>query len=168
MLPVSFNSCMHALHTYAPALGGDAAIVADEVLLGHFPVLAHRRVVQVCGGRGEVGERRVKEWSVIRPGGGRACVQPVQQYGTTWKGAGQRTAHAPVLSMMVEKERMKAVSAEGKTAGFCRQKRSANFSMMRSIFCASPGRRKPVRKCRMAASKARFPKSIMSTYSCST
>ena len=52
---------------------------------------------------------------------------------------------ASVCSMMMEYARMKAVSVEGKTPGLFSQYRCANFSMMRSIFCASPGRRKPDR-----------------------
>mmetsp|Transcript_1720 Transcript_1720/g.4434 ORF Transcript_1720/g.4434 Transcript_1720/m.4434 type:complete len:220 (-) Transcript_1720:2007-2666(-) len=58
-----------------------------------------------------------------------------------------------VLSMMTEKARMKAVSADGKTSGFWLVNRSANFSMIRSIFWASPGNRKPDKKSRMASAK---------------
>ncbi len=55
-----------------------------------------------------------------------------------------------------------------RTSGFMMQYRSANFSIKRSIFWASPGRRKPFKKCLMASSKGMLVKSIWSTYACMT
>ena len=57
-----------------------------------------------------------------------------------------------------------AVSALAKTPSFCAQYRSANFSIIRSIFCASPGSQKWPRNLRSAAAKESAPKSIESTY----
>mmetsp|Transcript_31389 Transcript_31389/g.35123 ORF Transcript_31389/g.35123 Transcript_31389/m.35123 type:complete len:220 (+) Transcript_31389:163-822(+) len=59
-----------------------------------------------------------------------------------------------VFNMMTEKAKIKAVSAEVKTSGFFRVYRSANFSIIRSIFCASPGKRKPDKNKRIASSKS--------------
>mmetsp|Transcript_9999 Transcript_9999/g.34492 ORF Transcript_9999/g.34492 Transcript_9999/m.34492 type:complete len:252 (-) Transcript_9999:301-1056(-) len=73
-----------------------------------------------------------------------------------------------VWSMITENARTNATSADGKTALFNAQYRSAYFSIMRSIFWASPGRRKPLRKWRMATSNSKPVKSIASTYSWST
>mmetsp|Transcript_3881 Transcript_3881/g.12017 ORF Transcript_3881/g.12017 Transcript_3881/m.12017 type:complete len:205 (-) Transcript_3881:1795-2409(-) len=49
---------------------------------------------------------------------------------------------ASVLSMIREYASTYAVSALAKTPSFCEQYLSANFSIMRSIFCASPGSQK--------------------------
>mmetsp|Transcript_8611 Transcript_8611/g.26413 ORF Transcript_8611/g.26413 Transcript_8611/m.26413 type:complete len:394 (+) Transcript_8611:4289-5470(+) len=73
-----------------------------------------------------------------------------------------------VCSMITENASTKATSADGKTVLLKAQYRSANFSIMRSIFCASPGNRKPARKWRIAMSNSMPVKSSWSTYSCST
>lgn len=52
---------------------------------------------------------------------------------------------ASVLSMMTEYASTYATSADLKDSGLQLTKRSANFSISLSIFCASPGRRKPDR-----------------------
>mmetsp|Transcript_4555 Transcript_4555/g.18274 ORF Transcript_4555/g.18274 Transcript_4555/m.18274 type:complete len:215 (+) Transcript_4555:2411-3055(+) len=75
---------------------------------------------------------------------------------------------ASVLSMMTLYASTYAVSALRKRPGVCRQKRSANFSMSLSIFCASPGRRKSNRKWRIASSNTMPVKSSASTYACIT
>ena len=49
---------------------------------------------------------------------------------------------ASVLSMMIANARTYAASELANTLGFCAQYAVANDSMMRSIFCASPGSRK--------------------------
>mmetsp|Transcript_17210 Transcript_17210/g.49113 ORF Transcript_17210/g.49113 Transcript_17210/m.49113 type:complete len:278 (+) Transcript_17210:2587-3420(+) len=67
-----------------------------------------------------------------------------------------------VWSMMTENANTNATSADGNTSLFSAQYRAAKVSMMRSIFWASPGRRKPDRKWRMATSNSRPEKSICS------
>ena len=57
-----------------------------------------------------------------------------------------------------------AVSALAKTPSFCVQKREANFSIIRSIFCASPGSQKCDKNLRSDASNVSPEKSIESTY----
>mmetsp|Transcript_72856 Transcript_72856/g.109912 ORF Transcript_72856/g.109912 Transcript_72856/m.109912 type:complete len:217 (-) Transcript_72856:2535-3185(-) len=68
-----------------------------------------------------------------------------------------------VFSMMTENAKINAVSALGKISIFCLVKRWANFSMIRSIFCASPGSRKPDKNNRIASSNMRPVKSKAST-----
>ena len=75
---------------------------------------------------------------------------------------------ASVLSMMTENASTYAVSADLYSPGFCLQNLSANFSIRRSIFCDSPGKRKPSRNLRMPSSKVWSVKSIASTYACIT
>ena len=75
---------------------------------------------------------------------------------------------ASVLSMITEKLSTYAVSALLYAPGFCLQYSSANFSMSRSIFCASPGNRNPARNARIASSSANPAKSIDSAYACMT
>ena len=75
---------------------------------------------------------------------------------------------ASVLSMITEKASTYAVSADLYSPGFCLQNLSANFSMSRSIFCDSPGSRKPSRNFLMPSSRVWSVKSIASTYACIT
>ena len=75
---------------------------------------------------------------------------------------------ASVLSMITENASTYAVSALLYAPGLHTQKRSANFSINRSIFWDSPGKRNPARKFRMASSSVRPSKSIASTYACIT
>ena len=50
---------------------------------------------------------------------------------------------ASVFSMIVENDNTYAVSGDLYIPGFCKQNLCANFSISRSIFCDSPGNRKP-------------------------
>eukprot|EP01139_Manchomonas_bermudensis_P009769 Amastigsp_a339527_9.p2 type:complete len:182 gc:universal Amastigsp_a339527_9:720-1265(+) len=66
---------------------------------------------------------------------------------------------ASVLSMMSANESTYAVSAWRKTPGLCAWYCRANDSMMRSIFCASPGSLKVARNARSAVSRRALRKS---------
>mmetsp|Transcript_47767 Transcript_47767/g.57834 ORF Transcript_47767/g.57834 Transcript_47767/m.57834 type:complete len:206 (-) Transcript_47767:797-1414(-) len=68
-----------------------------------------------------------------------------------------------VFNIITLKPKINAVSADENTSSFCLVNRSANFSMIRSIFCASPGKRNPLKNDRMASSKTNPVKSITST-----
>mmetsp|Transcript_34101 Transcript_34101/g.83591 ORF Transcript_34101/g.83591 Transcript_34101/m.83591 type:complete len:298 (-) Transcript_34101:305-1198(-) len=70
---------------------------------------------------------------------------------------------ASVFSMITLNDSTYAVSALLYCPGFCLQYRSANFSISRSIFCDSPGRRNPSRNLRMASSSISPWKSSAST-----
>uniref|UniRef100_A0A2M4CAU8 Putative secreted protein n=1 Tax=Anopheles marajoara TaxID=58244 RepID=A0A2M4CAU8_9DIPT len=69
-----------------------------------------------------------------------------------------------VVSIITEKASTYTVSALAKSVlfGLQSQYREANFSISRSIFCASPGNRKPSRKWRNAATMSRSAKFIAS------
>mmetsp|Transcript_12446 Transcript_12446/g.32744 ORF Transcript_12446/g.32744 Transcript_12446/m.32744 type:complete len:297 (+) Transcript_12446:2627-3517(+) len=73
-----------------------------------------------------------------------------------------------VCNIITEKARTNATSADGNTSALRAQYLAAKVSMMRSIFWASPGKRKPARKCLMATSNSRPEKSICSPYECKT
>mmetsp|Transcript_7843 Transcript_7843/g.28663 ORF Transcript_7843/g.28663 Transcript_7843/m.28663 type:complete len:230 (+) Transcript_7843:585-1274(+) len=75
---------------------------------------------------------------------------------------------ASVFNMITLNDSTYAVSAFLYAPGFCLQYRSANFSIRRSIFCDSPGRRNPSKNFRIASSSVCAVKSMASTYACIT
>mmetsp|Transcript_86463 Transcript_86463/g.222710 ORF Transcript_86463/g.222710 Transcript_86463/m.222710 type:complete len:321 (-) Transcript_86463:611-1573(-) len=67
-----------------------------------------------------------------------------------------------VCNMISENESTKAQSAFANLSALSEQNFSANFSIMRSIFCASPGSRKHARKVRRAQSSSMPLKCMLS------